>query len=85
MPSMPLFEIDFGQPEAELDSLAIQRSFYEASSWTTVSSGRGMPFVVGRKGSGKSAIAARLEIVSKQDPNCCFIRFVPAVQRPVQK
>jgi hypothetical protein len=44
-----------------------------------------MPFVVGRKGSGKSAIAARLQITaSKGETNCCFLRFVPADFRHVE-
>jgi hypothetical protein len=79
-----LSEIDFGQPEAEHDSAAIENSFYEAENWKTISSSRGMPFVVGRKGSGKSAIAARLEIIARQPGNLCFLRFVPADFRHVE-
>ena len=52
MSKVSLSQIDFGQPEAEHDTLAIQRSFYEAESWKTITSGREVPFVVGRKGSG---------------------------------
>jgi hypothetical protein len=79
-----LSELDFGHPEAEHDSLALQHSFYEAESWKTISSDRGMPFVVGRKGSGKSAIAARLEIIAEKQGNCCFVRIVPASFRHVE-
>lgn len=43
-----------------------------------------MPFVVGRKGSGKSAIAARLDLVVREKGDCCFIRFVPADFRHVE-
>jgi hypothetical protein len=82
--SISLSEVDFGQPEAEHDSVAIQSSFYETENWKTISSDRGMPFVVGRKGSGKSAIAARLEIIAKQKGNCCFLRIVPADFRHVE-
>ena len=82
--SNSLSEIDFGQPEAEHDSVGIHQSFYEAESWKTIASDRGIPFVVGRKGSGKSAIAARLEIIAKQKGNCCFLRIVPANFRHVE-
>ncbi len=81
---LPLPEIDFGQPEAEHDALAIQQSFYEAEGCKIVAAGRGMPFVVGRKGSGKSAIAARLEFIAKQRGSCCFLRIVPANFRHVE-
>lgn len=79
-----LSEIDFGHPEAEHDGLAIERSFYEAESWKAIASSRGMPFVVGRKGSGKSAIAARMEFVARQRGYCCFLRIVPADFRHVE-
>jgi hypothetical protein len=82
--SISLSEVDFGHPEAEHDSVAIHQSFYEAESWKIIASDRGMPFVVGRKGSGKSAIAARLEIIAKQKGNCCFLRIVPAHFRHVE-
>ena len=77
-------EIDFGQPEAEHDAIAIERSFYEADSWKTIVSGRGMPFIVGRKGSGKSAIAARLAFIARQKSNCTFLRIVPSDFRHVE-
>jgi len=84
MSTLSLPQVDFGQPEAEHDGLAMQRSFYEAENWKTISSGVGVPFVVGRKGSGKSAIAARLEILSRQQPDCCFLRIIPANFRHVE-
>ena len=83
--SIPLNEVDFGQPEAEHDALSIERSFYEADGWKLASKPGGMPFVVGRKGSGKSAIAARLQYLTSQEPTkACFIRFVPADFRHVE-
>lgn len=84
MGNYSLSQIDFGQPEAEHDALAIQRSFYEAEGWKTVSSSYAVPFVVGRKGSGKSAIAARLEFLARQGPGRCFLRIVPANFRHVE-
>ena len=83
--SIPLYEVDFGQPEAEHDALSIERSFYEAESWKLAVKPGGMPFVVGRKGSGKSAIAARLQYITSQGATkACFIRFVPADFRHVE-
>jgi hypothetical protein len=82
--SIALSTIDFGHPEAEHDSLAIERSFYEAESWKAIVGGAEMPFVVGRKGSGKSAIAARLEFTAKQQGSWCFLRIVPANFRHVE-
>jgi hypothetical protein len=82
--SVALSEINFGQPEAEHDHTAIRRAFYETESWKTTASPQGMPFVVGRKGAGKSAIAARLEILSRERATCCFIRIVPANFRHVE-
>ena len=84
MNATALPNIDFGQPEAEHDHLALEKSFYEAASWKRISSNNGMPFVIGRKGSGKSAIAARFEILARQDQHCCFIRFVPRDFRHVE-
>lgn len=79
-----LSRVNFGQPEAEHDLAALQDSFYEADSWKAITASRGTPFVIGRKGSGKSAVAARLEILAKQNPGCCCIRFVPANFRHVE-
>jgi hypothetical protein len=79
-----LCEINFGQPEAEHDAPAIATAFYEAQSWKTIAAGAERPFVVGRKGSGKSAIAARLEFILKQRPDCCFVRIVPSTFRHVE-
>ena len=76
--------IDFGQPEAEHDHLALERSFYEAESWKRISEKGWTPFIIGRKGAGKSAIAARFEILAKQTKNCCFIKFVPSDFRHVE-
>jgi hypothetical protein len=79
-----LSEIDFGQPEAEHDAQAIAVAFYEAQSWKTIAAGAERPFVVGRKGSGKSAIAARLEYLVKQRKDCCFLQIVPSSFRHVE-
>jgi hypothetical protein len=84
MSKLSLFQVDFGEPEAEHDTLAIQTAFYEAQSWKTITSNSGVPFIVGRKGSGKSAIAARLEFLAKQRSDCCFLRIVPANFRHVE-
>jgi hypothetical protein len=83
--SISISEVDFGQPEAEHDANALDKSFYEAESWKLIAAAGGMPFVVGRKGSGKSAIAARLQITAKKgETPSCFIRFVPADFRHVE-
>lgn len=79
---MPL--IDFGQPEAEHDHNALRNSFYISEGWTRLNSARQMPFLVGRKGSGKSAVATRLEIESESDSNFGFIRIVPDDFRHVE-
>jgi hypothetical protein len=84
MSSGSLSQIDFGHPEAEHDNQAIEQSFYEAESWKAITTGRGVPFVVGRKGSGKSAIAARLQYTSRQNSGCCFLRIIPASFRHVE-
>jgi hypothetical protein len=78
-------DIDFGQPEAEHDHNAIQQAFYEAESWKSIiTSSSGLPFVVGRKGSGKSALAARLEIQADEDSECSFLKIVPSEFRHVE-
>ena len=84
MKAESLAKIDFGQPEAEHDHHALEKSFYEAESWKRISENGGIPFIIGRKGAGKSAIATRFEILAKQKNNCCFIRFVPSDFRHVE-
>ena len=79
-----LSEVNFGQPEAEHDSQAIATAFYEAQSWKTIAAGAERPFVVGRKGSGKSAIAARLEFIIRERSDSCFVRIVPSSFRHVE-
>lgn len=76
-------QVEFGQPEAEHDSEAIRLAFYEAAGWKAISADRGIPFVVGRKGSGKSAIAARMEVEAQQS-GTCFLRIVPSNFRHVE-
>ena len=76
--------VDFGQPEAEHDLVALQNAFYEGEGWRRVISDHCLPFVVGRKGAGKSAIAARLEIEAKGKGDCDFLRIVPAEFRHVE-
>lgn len=76
--------VDFGQPEAEHDLVALKNAFYEGEGWRRVISNHRLPFVVGRKGAGKSAIAARLEIEAKGNVDCDFLRIVPAEFRHVE-
>jgi hypothetical protein len=63
MNTVALPGIDFGQAEAEHDQIALERSFYEAESWKRIAAHVGIPFIIGRKGAGKSAIATRFEIL----------------------
>jgi hypothetical protein len=60
-------EINFGEAEAELDHSALRDSFYESTGWTEVNSMLDLPFVVGRKGAGKSATAIRLGMMAKEN------------------
>lgn len=79
-----LSTVEFGQPEAEHDYKALRHSFYESQGWRRVSSARQLPFLVGRKGSGKSAVSTRLEIESENDSNCGYFRIVPEDFRHVE-
>jgi hypothetical protein len=82
--SLRMPDIDFGKPEAEDDHNAIQQAFYEVESWKSITASSGLPFVVGRKGSGKSALAARLEIQASEDSRCSFLKIVPSEFRHVE-
>ena len=76
--------VDFGQPEAENDRAALRTAFYEGDSWRRVIAVHQLPFVVGRTGAGKSAIATRLEIEAEANGGSGFLRIVPANFRHVE-
>ena len=76
--------IDFGHPEAEHDLIALRNSFYQSEGWRRVTSARRLPFLIGRKGAGKSALATRLEIEAEQTQGCYFLRIVPDEFRHVE-
>ena len=76
--------VDFGHPEAEHDISALRDAFYESEGWRRISTARRLPFLVGRKGSGKSALATKLEIDAEGSSDCFFIRIVPDDFRHVE-
>lgn len=81
--SILLPDVDFGQAEAEADLNAITMSFYEGDNWRRATDHQ-LPFVIGRKGSGKSAIATRSEVETQNDGSAAFLRIVPAKFRHVE-
>ncbi len=76
-------QLNFGEPEAELDGEALERSFYESEGWSRINQGPRTPFVIGRKGAGKSAIAMRLGVVSRNE-GTPYVSIVPADFRHVE-
>lgn len=79
-----LLGVNFGRPEAEHDAAALNAAFYETVHWREIMAGRGAPFVIGRKGSGKSALVARLEHVVLEKDIGCVVRIRPADFRHVE-
>ena len=82
--SVVLPVVDFGHPEAEHDLVALRNSFYESEGWRRVDSAHRLPFLVGRKGSGKSALATHMEMQAEHKPDCSFLRIVPSDFRHVE-
>ena len=62
----------------------IEHAFCETGVWRKVKSNLRLPFIIGRKGSGKSAIALKLQIDSAAIADGNFIKFVPDDFRHVE-
>lgn len=75
-------DLTFGIPEAEYDIETLKNSFFETENWKRVHSDQLLPLIIGRKGSGKSAIAQRLEIENQDKGN--FISLTPSAIRHVE-
>lgn len=62
-----ILKLNFGFPEAEDDELCLTHSFYETNIWNQINSKHPPICIIGRKGSGKSALITRLLLEKKDE------------------
>lgn len=67
-----------GQPTAEDDSLMLKSAFYESAAFAQLKTDIDKQVVVGRRGSGKSALFLRLKEEIKKSQNTRLVDVVPA-------
>lgn len=83
-PKYSLANVNFGEADAQHDLFHIRNSFYKNEAWDQVLNHRSVPFIVGRKGAGKTALAKKIEENFREDSNYIIINIVPEEFRHVE-
>lgn len=84
MAKIGIAAINFGEAEAEVDRRCIEQAFYTTGAWQMLQRAEQLPFVVGRKGAGKSAIVMRFMIEAESSGTEHVFSVIPSGSRHVE-